>query len=126
MQQGSAFFHGFGCSENAGEELVFDFDELGGFLGGMGVDGGDGGDGVSFVENLAGSEDIAAEGKESGCRLRRGRRAVRNVRESTAVATATPGNFGFGEVSMRRMRAWAWGLRTTAPWSMPAILKSAP
>ena len=46
---------------------------------------------------------------------------------SSAVATArTPSTCSAREVSMLRMRAWAWGERSILPWSTSAGRTSAP
>ena len=49
------------------------------------------------------------------------------IGKSFEVATATtPGSASALLVSIERMRAWAWGLRRTLPWTMPDIWVSAP
>ena len=51
--------------------------------------------------------------------------AAHSAARSAPVCTATtPGRLAAAEVSMRRMRAWAYGLRTSARWRAPGTARS--
>src|SRR6266404_5333065 len=55
------------------------------------------------------------------------RRSAEGSLKSSRVTTAlTPGRASAALASMERMRAWAWGLRSTRPISMPGMVASAP
>ena len=54
-----------------------------------------------------------------------GAQASPRVSRTAPVMTAlTLGWASAAEVSMETMRAWAYGLRRTAPWSMPGSCRS--
>ncbi|CAB4850595.1 unannotated protein [freshwater metagenome] len=48
----------------------------------------------------------------------------RPARVSPVITACTPGSASAAEVSIETMRAWAYGLRRMALWSMPGRLTS--
>ena len=43
---------------------------------------------------------------------------VTSAASAPVMTQSTPGNASALDLSMRLMRAWAWGLRSTAAWAM--------
>ena len=96
-------------AEDGWQDLVLDRDELGGPAGGLDVGGGDGGDLVADVADLLDRQRVE---------VRAERAPLLRAVSSPVMTACTPGSRFAREVSIERMRALAWGERTTAPYSI--------
>ena len=103
------------------EHLVVDVDQRAGVLGDVAARRRDRGD------RLAGEAHAARRRSRAGGRARRRSAVIGSISSaaSAPVRTATtPGSAFARDVSIERMRAFACGLRRTAPWSIPVTVTS--